>query len=134
VLLILFGEIGIALILWILEDAMKLDPQHYSITKIDDRGEDIGNYLVAYLLPFLVLPDPTPTDLTAYAGFLLIAGVIYVRSDLIHINPMLSLLGFRVARIETSEGYFGILITRRRYSGGELISAARIRNSVLVEL
>jgi hypothetical protein len=128
----ILGLIGVALMVWILAHAKELEPQEYTIRSVEDRGADVGNYLVAYLLPFLVVPDPGWGDLFAYMGFLLVAGLIYVKSDSIYVNPLLYLLGFRVARIETTDNYSGFLISKHPAEANSTITAARIRNSILV--
>jgi hypothetical protein len=130
---LLCGEIGIALMIWILAQALQIEPQLYKVSQIEDRGEDIGNYLVAYLLPFLAVPEPSVGDSVAYIGFLLIAGLIYIRSDLVYVNPLLYVLGFRVSKVSTVQGYSGILISKRRYAAGDEFEAARIRDLVLVD-
>jgi len=127
------GVIGVGLQVLVLVHARYLEPQEYTITSVVDRGADVGGYLVAYLLPFLVVPEPTGGELVAYIAFLAIAGVIYVRSELIYINPLLYVLGYRVTTVETAEGYTGTLITRRALTTNANIRAARIRNLVLVE-
>ena len=57
------------------------------ITIIGDVGSEISGYLAAYLLPFLTITEPSVLDAMAYLIFFMVAGVIYVRSGLMQINP-----------------------------------------------
>jgi hypothetical protein len=61
----------------------------------------VSGYLAAYLLPFLTVPEPSATDLVTYAIFVFVAGLIYVRSGLMQINPTVYLLNRRVLRATT---------------------------------
>ena len=102
---------------------------------LDDKGADVSGYLATYLLPFLVLPNPSPADQVAYVLFLAVAGIIYVRSRMLQINPMLYLCSYRVFAITSSiEGFQGYLIARGVITENVPIETVRLRESVIVAL
>ncbi|HLG69778.1 MAG TPA: hypothetical protein VK009_05070 [Chloroflexota bacterium] len=128
------GVLSAVDLLWMLRDARRIQPTPYRISSIKDRGSDVAGYLATYLLPFLVVGLPTLADVAAYVLFLVVTGIVYVKSDMIHINPLLYLLGYRSAEVATDNGLAGFLIARDLPSGGDNIRAARVRGNVLVRM
>lgn len=103
-------------------------PSDTTITVSGDAGADVGGYLASYLLPFLTVGSPTARDLAAYTVFLLVAGLIYVRSGLMQINPTIYLLRWRVLRGSAPVGAGTkevFVITRADRRVGEQLQAAR---------
>jgi hypothetical protein len=64
-----------------------LEPHDVTITSSEDTGGEVSGYLASYLLPFVTVPSPEWRDLVGYALFLVVALVIYVRSNLVRVNP-----------------------------------------------
>jgi hypothetical protein len=87
-------------------------PFTISIDAVGDVGGEVSGYLASYLLPFVTVSSPSVKDLIAYALFLLVAMAVYVRSDLVRVNPTLYLLLYRVVRIERGDQAGQYLITR----------------------
>jgi hypothetical protein len=73
-------------------------PSNRTITIAGDGGAEVSGYLAAYLLPFLTLAAPPLLDGFAYLIFFAVAGVVYIRSGLMQVNPTIYLLGWRVVR------------------------------------
>ncbi len=103
------------------------------IASCDDRGPDVGGYISAYLLPLLVIPEPTAGDIAAYVLILFVIGVVYVRSRMIQLNPLLYLAGYRIWTVTTMNGFTGYLITKTSPRPGDEISVVR-REHVLLAL
>jgi hypothetical protein len=96
--LIGFG-IGCALVVaWLLVRRAADRPSNTTITITGEAGSEVSGYLAAYLLPFLTVSEPGATDIVAYAIFILVAGLIYVRSGLMQINPTVYALRRQVLR------------------------------------
>ena len=66
------------------------------IVEVRDQGAEVAAYVGTYLLPFLMVSQPTSSDLLAYGCFVAVVGVVYVRSSLVAINPLLYLLNYRL--------------------------------------
>ena len=106
----------------------------FTVASISDEGGQVAGYLATYLLPFLAVPNPSVTDLIAYAAFLLIAGVISIRSNLTHINPTLYLLGYRLVSIQAAEGFSGFAVVRSELQPDDVLRATHLGVHVLVEV
>jgi hypothetical protein len=100
---------------------------------VRDAGGEAASYLATYLLPFLTVATPTARDVLAYAGFLLVAAVINLRSAVVQVNPLLYLLGYRVLSITDDHGLHAYMITRHLVPVGDSVMATRFRDDVLVE-
>jgi hypothetical protein len=91
------------------------------IVTISSKTSESLNYIVTYIIPFL---DFKPAeDLLSLIILLAVIGVLYVNSNLLYTNPMLSFFGYRVYEI-TIEGYPSprLVLTRRRRQIGDAIT------------
>jgi len=74
---------------------------------------DVMAYISTYLLPFLGLDLSDGSELVVFLGFLLVVGVVYVNSNMLFVNPVLSLAGYRTFRVVDPDGIEYRLVTRR---------------------
>ncbi len=118
-------------LLWTAERRVEGDP--VTIVSVQDIGGEVAGFMATYLLPFLTVPEPTFADFMAYAVFLAIVGVIYVRSDMMQINPTVYLLGRQISAITTSSGS-GFLVAPKRAAPGQTIHKVNLANNVIVAL
>jgi hypothetical protein len=63
---------------------------------IEDLGGNAAGYLATYLLPFLGLVPTGWGDWASYGVYLLVAAIVFIRTDLSLVNPTLYLYGWRV--------------------------------------
>lgn len=126
--------LGLSFAVSILRVVRQLSYTPYEFVRVEDRGPDVAGYLAAYLLPFVTGSDPSGLDLAAYGLFLFVAGVIYVQSEMIQINPTLYLLGYKVVAVQTESGWSVHLITKSRPTPGDKVHAVRLSTGVLVEV
>ena len=87
----------------------RVQPREVTPTSVHDLSSRVAGYVATNLLPFMTVAEPGFMDLVAYAFVLLTLGVVFVNSDLVGINPLLSLCRYRVFRVA------GV----RRLAGGE---------------
>jgi hypothetical protein len=78
---------------------------------IKSKASDALSYVVTYIIGFLKF-DPQK-DLLPLAILLIVIGVIYVHSNLLATNPMLSLAGYRAYEL-AAEGDEAILLLTRK--------------------
>jgi hypothetical protein len=110
-------------------------PSNTSLTVTGDAGADISGYLAAYLLPFLTANDPTVLDLLAYLIFLGVAGLVYVRSGLMQINPTVYLTRRKVFRAKADAGGLStevFVISRVDLRVGEAVKGERFADKVYI--
>ncbi len=103
------------------------------LAKVEDAGPEVAGYLATYLLPFLTVPQPTVRDVAAYTIFLMVTGLVYVRSEMAQINPTLYILGRRVVRVTTDQGWSGHLVVRNRVQPGDALRVVALNPAVRIE-
>jgi hypothetical protein len=92
------------------------------------------NYVATYVFPFLDSRPDDPTYAIGLAILYVMLAVIYINSNMIHINPILNMCGFRLLEVETA-GSVCSLITRKRFiAKGSSISVRRLGDDVLMEV
>lgn len=123
------GALCLLLILWQIRRGA---PKRYRIERVEDRGDDVAGYLVTYLLPFLTIAEPSAGDIAAYAVFIAIVGVVYVRTGLIYVNPLLYVMGFRLFSVTASPGLDAMLIAKKQPVAGQEVWVSRFRSHLFV--
>lgn len=109
-----------------LADALHIEPRERVVGDVEDRGGDVAGYLATYLLPFLTVSSPTTKDAFAYGGFLLLVGVVYTRSSLLAVNPLLYVLGYRLSHVTTDGGRRVLLICRELPARGDRVRCSSL--------
>ncbi len=69
--------------------------------KTEENSDKFLEYIIAYIIPFLGFNLSTIPDLVSVVIVLILIGTLYVRSDLIYMNPMLNLFGYILNKVET---------------------------------
>jgi hypothetical protein len=82
------------------------------VKKSVNRTSDALNYIIAYIVTFLGFKFNTWQDYLSLTILLVIIFFIYVNSDLIFVNPLLNVIGFKIISVEVKEGGEIILITK----------------------
>ena len=90
-------------------------------------------YLVTYLVPFIAAPSDASDKRLALLLFFIVLGVLYVNSNMIHINPMLNALGYHLYEVTLVEGGVHVLITRSRLRRDQLLDVVRVGEDLLIE-
>lgn len=101
--------------------SQRTEPRRIVVDSTDDAGSEVGGYLVSYLLPFVTVGSPEAADVVGYALFLLVALIVFVRTDLVRVNPTLYVLGYKVIRVRYGQEQ-QYLITRLDPEIGEPLS------------
>jgi len=114
--------------------APRLGSIQQRITALQRRDGDVMGYIASYLLPFVAIPFGGWQQAVALLIFVVVLGIVYVNSNMIHINPMLNLIGYHVYEItlEHSEAPHS-LITRRRIAAGETIHLIDIGDGIFLD-
>src|SRR5699024_6608978 len=104
-------------LLFLLFLLLKSKQQRYSwklAQNYKKTGDNIINYLITYVIPFFSMPI---RSLSLYSwGNLILIGVImilFVKLDMVYLNPPLILIGFYIFTDEDEEKYY---LTRNTFS------------------
>lgn len=133
---------------WILLRA-RVDVHAAQGTVIDyrGRGDEVMGYVAGYLIPFVGFSLMDLRQTLALLVFLFMLAFLYVTTDLIHINPTLYLLGFRVYEVRferaTAEPGSSVgtaepplirrVITRGTLRRGDILGLVPLTNDLFIE-
>jgi hypothetical protein len=104
----------------------------WTATRVEDRGAEVAGYLASYILPFVVVPEPSWRDLVGYAIFLLVAATIYIRSGMLQINPTLYLFGWHVFAVSVGDRWTGYALARVSLARGDSVDVRRVTERVFM--
>lgn len=139
--LVVAGGIGTAMFF---RSARRKPLGHYELLDVQKRDGDVAAYAATYLLPFVTVFSNSLRDVLTLAAFIAFLGIIYVRSRLIYVNPLLALFGYHLWQVipvtagaELKDGHPRwprYLLTRRSnvYSKQE-VAAYRILDDLLLD-
>src|SRR5229473_497247 len=104
------------------------------VTALQSRDGEVMGYIASYLIPFVAIPFGGWQQGVALLIFVIVLGIVYVNSNMIHINPMLNLMGYHLYEIivEHSERPHA-LITHQHIALGDTIHIIDIGDGVFLE-
>ncbi len=76
------------------------------------RDDQIMAYLFTYVLPFVGLAFSDFYEVAASAVFLLVLFVLYIRTNLFYVNPVLGAVGYRVYEIQIDNAPARIVLSK----------------------
>ncbi len=98
------------------------------------RDSDVLAYIASYLVPFASVSAGSTRERIAVGVFVALIAVLYVRSELFYVNPLLALVGVRLFAVETVGGSPLVLLCRRRFIAPHSdLRAVRISDYVWLE-
>ncbi len=124
------GLAGMVSYLWVIR---KVNPISIKVAAVNRRDGEAMSYIVTYLLPFLDLPVGTFKEGMSLAIFFVVLGILYINSDMLHINPMLNLFGYHIYEVELESGETASLITKNRVRRGTAVSAVKAGDELYLE-
>lgn len=120
---LVFGILGTV---WIVKRAKNESPFEPRIKSVEDAGPEVTGYLASFVLPLVAVQDATAQEWVAYLAFIFIYALVLANSQLLVVNPMLYLIGYRIWKIEFIEANKepGLAVGRQRpsvYSGASTV-------------
>lgn len=126
-----FGMVGIVLYLLVVQ---RMNTLRVDIVSVSRKDGEAMSYIVTYLLPFLDAASNTAEKGIGLAIFFLVLGVLYINSNMIHINPMLNIFGYHIYDVELNNGDTYSLISKSNVRRGKSLSTVKVSNDVLLEI
>lgn len=135
VIVLAIGSLGLIIMLvFFLRLALRLAPIQEKVTGLQGRDGEAMGYIASYLIPFVAIPFGGWQQGVALLIFIVVLSIVYVNSNMIHINPMLNLVGYHLYEItiEHSDTPHP-LITRRRVVRGETLLLIDVGSGIFLE-
>jgi hypothetical protein len=93
----------------------QVTPSELNIESTQVRDGDALAYIATYLIPFAAVGATTGRERAAVAVFFVLLAIIYIRSELFYVNPVLAAVGYRLFQTTTPQGASVVLVTKRRF-------------------
>ena len=125
---------GLSTLYFFMRFFIKSDTSRPIISKVESLGGEVSGYLASFMLPLALLQQPSAQELLVAGFCLAVYVVILVRTNMILINPLIYLSGYKLWKVysENIPGGSGILIGRKEpIEGVELVVCGQ--NRVLLE-
>lgn len=90
-----------------------LQVEPVGIKKATRLDKEALAFLVTYALPLIAQGDDR-TNLAALAVFVAVVGLVLVQLQILHVNPLLGILGFHFYEIERADGDSALVVSRSR--------------------
>jgi len=71
-------------------------------------------YILTYIFPFVGTALTTQQEAIGFGALFVVVALVYVGADMIYVNPVLTLLGWRVYRIQSKKGNEHIVMTQNK--------------------
>jgi hypothetical protein len=127
--------LSVAVLVLFIDSAKKYSPHNVTVTRVESRGAELTSYIVTYLLPFVAVSFSDLATTVSLAILLGVIAILYVQSNLIHINPLLNILGYHLFEAEIEGGKSTALISRNKYvRGGSTIEVVSLGDYVVMEV
>lgn len=101
--------IAFSFLFLVLRKASKMSGEYQEITDMEDKSDKFLEYIIAYIIPFLGFSFNNIPDIISLAIIFVMIGILYIRSDLIYMNPILNFMGYNLFKANSSNGEFMII-------------------------
>lgn len=102
-------------------------------TERHNVDKDVLAFLVSYALP-LVAPPHGAEATFAFWGFIALVAVVLYQSEMVHVNPLLGVLGYRFYEVPRDAGDPALLISRFRRDPRRASTVIKLSDTLWLEL
>ncbi len=128
------GILGIAaLLVWLHVLRRRIQSQTETVSQCRRNDTEAMTYVLSYLVPFVGGVIKGGEAAVAFAFFFLVIGILYANSNLVHINPMLNLFGYRIYEAKVGGDSY-VLVSRKRVLADEKVDVVRIGDEIFLEV
>lgn len=83
------------------------------VVSVQRKDAEVMSYIVTYIIPFIGLDLSSFANLFSLCLFFCMLMIIYINTNLIHINPMLNMFGYHIYEIENNSGEIQTIISKK---------------------
>jgi len=111
---VLIGTIALSLPILIKFSKKLRNIRILTIKEKNDISHAYLEYIITYIIPFIQQEYTSLEDAVPVLILMLVIMYIYIRSNLIYINPMLNLMGYNLFKFQDEHGNTYILLTKEK--------------------
>jgi hypothetical protein len=130
VVLAVVSAIGLAVIMTI---GRSINPRAVALTDVQPRDSEAIAYVVSYLLPFVGFHAVSGRERLALLIFFGLLALLYIRSGLFYVNPLLSAVGYHLFAGRYEGRAIMLLSKRHTVAASTAVKARFITDAVFLE-
>ena len=137
VILLAGSAASLLLLFLVLRGLTTIQNQPIECAAVRRADEHVLAFTASYLVPVVValMGGSGTAAQIATVALVFLLGVIYVRGGLYHLNPTLTVAGFRLYEVTAVNGEVTMLLTRRRHIAQRAVQDARyLADDVAIQL
>lgn len=108
-LMITIVIISFAFLFYSLRKASKMSGEFQKIKEMEDKSGQFLEYIIAYIIPFLGFSFNSIPDILSLFIIFVMIGVLYIRSDLIYMNPILNFMGYNLYKVSSDDNEYMVI-------------------------
>jgi hypothetical protein len=112
----------------------KFAPIYRKLTDFKKKDNELAAYLVTYVVPFLTLPFSNVFEFIAIIILFISIFVLYTTTDMVYVNPVFSIFGYKIYEAKTEDGINIILISKEVKWKPDFTALVVIGDQVYIEL
>ncbi len=127
------GLLGLVGLWYYLHSLQETAPQRVTVAGVQRRDREVIGYLLGYVVPYLAVPF---SEVERGIGMIIFLGVVaflFIRANMIHINTMLMLVGYRLYDVTLENGGVHALITKDRVVRRGELRVMKIGDDILYD-
>lgn len=105
----------------------------FKVEKKDDITPSIAFYILAYI-PALFVESFTLTELVAFVILLSIVYLVYIKANLLYVNPILTAIGYKTYRVTDDHSNTVVLLSRSSVIMDEDVDCVEIAPNIILVL
>ena len=105
------GFVGLFITFYVLN---RISGEYKQATSINPESKINFQYFLAYIIPFVAIDMDSMRQIVAYAVLFIFLGILYIRTELIYVNPTLTMLGYHLLKIKINDEDI-LLITKNSF-------------------
>lgn len=113
--------------------AQRFEGIEMAVGVIRRKDSDTMSYIASYIIPFAATSFNKMEQVAALGVFLVVLCAVYISSNMIHINPLLSLMGYNLYEIEDPDGNPYSLVSRRNLRRNDTVKAIDLATDIFLE-
>lgn len=95
----IIGFTGLGITFYVLN---RVSGEYKEATKIEPASKINFQYFLAYIIPFITIDIDSTRQLVAYSILFIFIGILYVKTELIYVNPTLVMFGYKLLKIHSN--------------------------------
>jgi hypothetical protein len=134
-IVVIIGGLGLlCTFVYFFKISARMAPIQEKISERQEKGSDVMGYIASYVVPFATFPLSGWQQMAALLVFMIVLSIVYINSEMIRVNPLLSLMGYHLYEITVEHGEDSVsLITRNHVKRGDTIRIVDVGRGIFLE-